>query len=474
MPFLSPEFALIFVAFFPIYWALQGWIRAQNLALLALSWALLFYAKPSALLAVVLYGAFIALLDHWLDKLLNDEASPQSALWLGIVGSVAFLASMKYFDDYAPWLRELGFAEHLDVVMPLGLSYYSFQAISYLVERSRGEAPALPVPELLLHFSFFPTITAGPIARAFDFKSALGVQRGMYGQLTEERQLEHTARAVFLVLLGVFKVWVVSGYLAQQWVRPIFENPLDYSILQQMSAWYGYTFQLYFDFSGYSDLVCGLALLLGFDLPQNFDSPLNAPNIQNFWTRWHISLSTWIRDYIYIPLGGNRVGFGRMQLNLLLAFVLSGIWHGSSVNFLLWGFLHGVALVLFNLWRRLFGEPQSALARGVRVFFGWLLTFHFVVLSFVIFRTSNWQDFLHLGEALWLSEKPNDFMQLLPMATFGLYLISQPLRRLLRHHLPVWLNALPVWLWALPLSLVFTLLILLAPEGIPEFIYANF
>ncbi|MDO4436231.1 MAG: MBOAT family O-acyltransferase [Cardiobacteriaceae bacterium] len=461
----------------PIYWACSTSVRTQNTLLLLLSLGLLYYVKPSALWSVLGYSIFIATLDNFLSDDVDEEerqsALPQKLLTIGIIGSLLFLASMKYFDDYAPILRTLGLIETLDLVMPLGLSYYTFQAISYLIERYRGNLQPLPYPELLLYFSFFPTITAGPIARAHTFKSALGEQQGMYSLLTEERELSQPTKGIVLILLGLLKAWVLSAWVASAWVRPVFENPMDFSAFQQLSAWYGYTFQLYFDFSGYSDLVCGLALLLGFSLPTNFHSPLNARNIQDFWSRWHISLSTWIRDYIYIPLGGSRHGFTRTQINLIIAFTLSGIWHGSSVNFMLWGLLHGLALIIFNIWRKSL-PTQSTLPAPLASFMAWFLTFHFVVLSFVIFRTHHWQDLIHLIKALWQSDKPNLLEDLAPIIVLLVYLALNPIRQSLRQKLPLWWSYLPTWLWFLPLSLAFTLLILLAPEGIPEFIYANF
>ncbi|RBH45515.1 MBOAT family protein, partial [Pseudomonas sp. MWU13-2860] len=187
------------------------------------------------------------------------------------------------------------------------------------------------------------------------------------------------------------------GWLASTWVEPVFSAPETYHPLEVWAAFYAYAFQIYLDFSGYTDLVTALALLLGIQLPRNFDAPCLAHNLRDFWRRWHMSLSSWIRDYIYIPLGGNRLGFARAQLNLLAAMLLSGLWHGASLKYLVWGGMHGLGVVGLNLGDRLLGK--EALTRR----WAWLarlLTFHYVCLAWVFFRAASLEDGWSFLEAM--------------------------------------------------------------------------
>ena len=244
-----------------------------------------------------------------------------------------------------------------------------------------------------------------------------------------------------------------------------------------LAAVYGYTVQLFMDFSGYSDLVIGMAMLLGFRLPENFNMPLRAYNIRDFWDRWHITLSTWIRDYIYIPLGGSRHGFTRTQINLMLAMLLSGIWHGQGWNFLLWGALHGAALVLLNIGDKIGGRREILAASRIARLIGILFTLHFVCFSFVVFRTASLSDAALVFQSLagqgagWrMPELPVAALLVLFAAALAAYGL---LARVFRCAAAA-LEKLPVWLWWLPLTAAMVLLMVLAPSGIPGFIYANF
>jgi D-alanyl-lipoteichoic acid acyltransferase DltB (MBOAT superfamily) len=227
------------------------------------------------------------------------------------------LAFFKYYDFFRQETSFVLDAIHLDssflasnLLLPLGISYYSFQSISYLSSRYQNEidVPRFNLPQLLLHFSFFTTITAGPIARAQSAKGLTDINQqpcGMSAQIcqTEPRRILYPSLAFALILLALIKKWWIAGWLADHWVNPVFANPMQYHSLEVLCAIYGYTLQLFLDFSGYSEMMIAFGLLLGFRLPVNFRAPLLAHNIRDFWDKWHISLSTWIRDHIYIPLG---------------------------------------------------------------------------------------------------------------------------------------------------------------------------
>lgn len=363
--------------------------------------------------------------------------------------------------------------------MPLGLSYYTFQSVAYLVYCFRApHAARFGWHELLLHLSFFPTVTSGPIIRAAAFKSTDGEQAGALAQIRTRRPRSpvRPALAVSLILLGIAKKWWLAGMLAENWVSPVFENPAQFDGWGVLAGVYGYTFQLFLDFSGYSDLIIGMAMLLGFRLPKNFSAPLRAANIRAFWDKWHISLSTWIRDYIYIPLGGSKKGFLRTQLNLMAAMVLSGIWHGYGWNFLIWGALHGTALALLNTGDRYFGRDALCRLKYLAPL-SWFVTFHFVCLSFVVFNTANPDDAGAVFSALfanaggWNAPQRADMLLL---ASFASLMLLYPYLQRAFDGTVKGLEKIPMWLWFIQISIILLLIIVLAPSGIPGFIYANF
>ncbi|PID63562.1 MAG: alginate O-acetyltransferase [Gammaproteobacteria bacterium] len=475
MPFISIEFAAFFALFFAAYWCFDTAPKVQNALLLLASLALLSYINVTFALSV---SAFAFGISGVAKGMTSAKTEKMRRRWLiaGLSAAVCLLAFFKYYDFFRNSLYEMGFEDVADIVMPLGLSYYIFQSIAYLVELYRRKTPALKWHELWLHFSFFPTITMGPIIRASRFNSVAGINLGMTEQLRRPRQIRSPALALALVLLGVVKVWLLAAHLGAELVSPVFDNPMQYSLPMLLAGAYGYTLQLFFEFSGYCDLVMGLALFLGFRLPWNFRAPLYASNIREFWGRWHITLSTWIRDYIYIPLGGSRKGFWRTQLNLMLAFMLSGIWHGNSWNFLLWGTLHGLALVLLHLKIRWFGEapPVTTPWQKAKHLASIVLTFNFVVFAFVIFKTSDLYEAAQFFSAWFDTQAPAMLEAWLLILAIHVGVLSYPLwTESLRHFVGL-LRALPTPYWLVVILLLLQVVIAFAPAGIPEFIYADF
>ncbi len=493
MPILSPEFALFFLLFMLVYWCFQSLPKLQNALLLAANMGLLLYLCERADLPgwqhysmLVSVVGFSALMTGIAAGLQREKSRRRRKYWLGagVFFALGLLAFFKYVRFFLPLFDALG--EVGAIFAPLGLSYYVFQSIAYLVSVHRGLTPALRWHELLLHFSFFLTITAGPIIRAGRFKSLAGKNLGATEQLRRPRQLLAPALAISLILLGTAKTWWFSGYLADSLVNPVFDNPMQYGAAAILLAIYGYTLQLFFDFSGYSDLVIGLALLLGFQLPWNFRAPLYAVNIKDFWARWHISLSTWIRDYIYIPLGGSRRGFWRTQINLLIALMLSGIWHGDTLNFLIWGTLHGMALVALNLKQRFVAPllPKAVALnahprwgkrwRQLKTYAAIVVTFHFVCFAFVIFKVTALEEVATFFHALFFTPTASTYDDYLPLLGIFVGLASYPwwirgFRRFVGH-----LQQLPLLAWFFVIILILQLIIIYAPAGIPGFIYANF
>ena len=478
MPLLSIEFAVFFIVFLPLYWAFARLPQVQNVLLLVAGLGWLYRIDPIFAALILVYSSVVYLIS----VLMFSENENIRKFWLGcgISAALTVLCFFKYFDFFRPIIQQYtGQSAVIDIILPLGLSYYTFQSLAYLVYCYREpEGERFEWHELLLHLSFFPTITSGPIIRAAAFKSIDGEQAGALAQIRtkQARQLIYPALAVGLIVLGIAKKWWLAGVLADGWVSPVFENPAQFDGWGVLSAIYGYTFQLFFDFSGYSDLVIGLAMLLGFQLPKNFATPLRAINIRDFWDRWHISLSTWIRDYIYIPLGGSKKGFGRTQLNLMIAMLLSGIWHGYGWSFLIWGALHGAALVFLNCGDKIVG--RNALGRlKIGKPLAWLFTFHFVCFAFVVFNSATLADTEMLFSALFANDKgwnaplPTDLMLL---GAFAMMLLLYPYLLRLFEASVKGLDKLPAWLWFIPITLILALIIVFAPSGIPGFIYANF
>lgn len=320
-------------------------------------------------------------------------------LTLSLIIDLSLLGFFKYFNFIADALSNIIIGlgvllgngslastqwHEVSIVLPVGISFFTFQSISYVVDLYRGEVkPLRRWIDYLFYISFFPQLVAGPIVRAKDFIPQIArtprLTRGDFG------------RGLVLVMVGLFKKVVISDYISINFVDRVFDSPSLYSGVENLLASYGYTLQIYCDFSGYSDMAIGLALFLGFRFRKNFDVPFNSATITEFWRRWHISLSSWLRDYLYIPLGGNRKGKARTYLNLLITMLLGGLWHGATWQFVLWGAMHGVALALHKAYLALFprakvsGRKMKPIWRVVGIF----CTFHFVVFCFIFFRAGS-------------------------------------------------------------------------------------
>ncbi len=303
------------------------------------------------------YAWFVA--DIWGDI---TNQSVEAKDWLAILSNAVFGSSFEVDD----------------IILPIGISFFTFQTIRYTMDDYRRQlAPVHNILDFGFYVSFFPQLVAGPIVRARDFVPQLYRNFSL-----TEKQAWH---ATFLIISGLLKKMVFSDYIAVNLVDRVFESPFLYSGFEVLSAIYGYTLQIYCDFSGYTDVAIGLALLLGFRLPLNFNSPYKALSVTEFWHRWHISLSTWLRDYLYIPLGGNRKGKSRTHLNLMITMTLGGLWHGASWRFVLWGMWHGLGLIIEKIFNPLTRLLPQWLVRPT----GFFITFHFVVAGWILFRAND-------------------------------------------------------------------------------------
>jgi len=316
----------------------------------------------------------------------------KSLLTFGIVANLTLLGYFKYTDFF---IENINLALHtnlplLHLALPLAISFFTFQQIAYLVDSYKGETTEYNFLNYALFVTFFPQLIAGPIVHHLEMMPQFSSRWNLI------KKYKNIALGIFIFSIGLFKKVIIADTFAL-WANNGFDQSPILSFWEAWATSLSYTFELYFDFSGYTDMAIGVALLFNIRLPINFNSPYKSLDIQAFWRRWHITLSRFLKDYIYIPLGGNRKGTFRTYTNLLITFLLGGIWHGAGWTFVFWGFLHGLALVIHRIWAQIGFSMPRILA--------WFITFNFLNLSWVFFRAKSWDDalkvlygMLHLSE----------------------------------------------------------------------------
>jgi alginate O-acetyltransferase complex protein AlgI len=376
--FNSGFFLFLFTAFLWGYIILSPTHRPKLIYVTLFS--LYFYYKSSGEYFVLLI--FATIVDFTLAKLIYSTEEKWKKKMYIVFTLLVNLGLLGYF-KYTNFLFETfsivagSSFKPFDIFLPVGVSFFTFQSLSYTLDIYRGNLkPVENIIDYAFFVSFFPQLVAGPIVRAADFIPQIYrptiVTKEMFG------------RAVFLIICGLFKKTVISDYISINFVDRVFDTPTLYTGLENLAAIYGYAIQIYCDFSGYSDMAIGIALLLGFHFNINFDSPYQSRNITEFWRRWHISLSTWLRDYLYISLGGNRKGKIRTYVNLMITMLLGGLWHGPSWRFIIWGGLHGGALAFHKLVTERFDlDSKWWKIAGV------VITFHFVCFCWIFFRAND-------------------------------------------------------------------------------------
>ncbi|MFA7091043.1 MAG: MBOAT family O-acyltransferase [Arcobacteraceae bacterium] len=307
------------------------------------------------------------------------KVSSKTLLTVGIVVNLSLLAYFKYADFFIENLNLLSgiTLQPLNLLLPLAISFFTFQQIAYLVDSYRGETKEYDFLNYALFVTFFPQLIAGPIVH---HKEMMPQFASTYNLV---KKYKNIALGLFIFSIGLFKKVVIADEFAI-WATNGFDKAETLNLIEAWATSLSYTFQLYFDFSGYTDMAIGAALLFNIKLPINFNSPYKALNIQDFWRRWHITLSRFLRDYVYIPLGGNKLSSFRTYSNLLATFVIGGLWHGAGWTFIFWGFLHGMALVIHRAWSNLGFKMWNWLA--------WLITFNFVNIAWIFFRAREWED----------------------------------------------------------------------------------
>lgn len=469
MLFSSGTFWVLFLVFIPVYSLLKR--RLWQMIVFVVAFSFYFYYKSSGVFVVLLFAT--SLFDWLLSRLLvrlKSVTARKLCVACSLTASLGILGYFKYANFFLWNISAMVGAnfQPLDLILPVGISFYTFQSISYIVDVYKGRvAPTHTWLEYAFFLSFFPALVAGPIVRADYF-------------LPQIRENRHATRdevymGFWLIILGVVKKAIIADYIAQ-YNDLIFQSPTGYSGFETVMGIIGYTMQIYCDFSGYSDMAIGIALIMGFRLAQNFNFPYKSQNLTDFWRRWHISLSTWLRDYIYIPLGGNRKGTRRTYINNFATMLIGGLWHGAAWKFVFWGAMHGAGLAVHKAskpWLDRLGSswPVKALS--------WFVTMTVVALLWVFFRADSWTDSWPI-----IKNAFTDFSldYALPFASARMLWLIMMLVIIVAHALPTnfWGKAAAAFVkspWIIKLLIfivVVQLVIELRGEDVAPFIYFQF
>ena len=465
MLFPTLDFGLFFLVAFVAVWAVSRSNEWRKILLLLASWV--FYgAWDWRFVALLIASALINWGSARIIYGAQTRGTQKLVVTIGVIANLGILGFFKYYgfflDQIGTLLAGWGVARDLpllQVVLPVGVSFFTFQGMSYLIDVYRGRIRAERLLDITLLMSFFPHLVAGPIVRGADllpqFRTAPKLNRDM------------VAMALLLIVWGLFKKAVVASELSVNLVDPVFFDPSAHSSLDLVLAAYGYAVQIYCDFSAYSDMAIGIAALFGYRFPRNFNQPYRASSLQDFWRRWHISLSSWLRDYLYIGLGGNRGGLFMQCRNILLTMLLGGFWHGAKWTFVIWGGLHGAVQVVETLWRKA-GLP------GLPKLLAVLVTFHIVTLGWIFFRAESFDAAIaYLGgiaSGTWTNGMTTPLLAGLMLLGMAFHFTPPAMAQ----GIALRLRRLPAPLLGLLIAAAILLIDAMRYEGIAPFIYYQF
>lgn len=469
MIFSSGLFWALFLIFIPVYSALRS--RKWQMLTFVVAFSLYFYFKSSGWFFLLLVAT--SLVDWLLSRLmarLQKCWQRRLCLWGSIAISLSVLGYFKYANFFL-WTWNsmvMGNFQPLNIILPVGISFYTFQSISYIVDvYKRRITPTATWLEYAFFLSFFPALVAGPIVRADYF-------------LPQIENRDHASRSdiysgLWLIVLGIVKKAIIADYIAQ-YNDLIFASPTGYSGFESLMGVIGYVMQIYCDFSGYSDMAIGIALIMGFRLMKNFDFPYKAQNLSDFWRQWHISLSTWLRDYVYIPLGGNRRGTLRTYINNFITMLVGGLWHGAAWKFVIWGGLHGVGLALHKAFQPLLKKlPDNWPVRAI----SWTLTITYVGVLFIFFRADSMHDSLLIVKNIFTNFDPAYIVPFVEvryvwLIMMAVIIIAHSLPRRFYDYAERWFVSSP-WLLKLVIFLIVVQLVIqFMTENVAPFIYFQF
>ena len=504
MLFPTFTFAAFFAVVLPVSWVLRPHVREWKLFVLTASYV--FYGYWDWRFMGLLAG--MTLVNEIAGVAIHRAVATgqrRALVTMAVAFDLGVLGFFKYYDFFTQSLEDsFGISSPaLDIVLPVGVSFFTFQAISYVVDIYRRDAVPAPLLDFAVYLSFFPQLVAGPIVRATEFLPELRSQR-------VPDQVE-AGRAVVLIGRGLFKKVVIADFLGRTIVEDALGTPGEYSGLDVVFGIYGYAVQIYADFSGYTDMAIGIALLLGFRFPQNFDRPYAAVSVQDFWRRWHMTLSRWLRDYLYFPVGGNRKGRFNTYRNLLITMALGGLWHGAAWTFVVWGIYQGLGLAGERLFADLRGEADKPLdAADVhirelarlhsglsvdawredptspvpytpldvrRLWLGRLVTFHFVCVGWVIFHAGTSDRSMgHVVGVLAGVFQAGTPVLLDPLIVLVIVasIAVQYIPPLLARQWSAMFSTVPPAAVAVGFAVWIMVVVALGPEGVSEFIYFQF
>jgi D-alanyl-lipoteichoic acid acyltransferase DltB (MBOAT superfamily) len=465
MLFPTLDFGLFFLVAFAVVWAASASNEWRKILLLVASWV--FYgAWDWRFVALLIASALINWGSSQIIYRAETRATQGLVVAIGVTANLGILGFFKYYDFFLEQLGALlagwGFARDLpllQIVLPVGVSFFTFQGMSYLIDVYRGRIRAERLLDITLLMSFFPHLVAGPIVRGADLLPQF--------QKVPRLNRDMISMALLLIVWGLFKKAVVASEISVNLVDPVFFDPSAHSSLDLLLAAYGYAVQIYCDFSAYSDMAIGIAALFGYRFPRNFNQPYRASSLQDFWRRWHISLSSWLRDYLYIGLGGNRGGLAMQCRNILLTMLLGGLWHGAKWTFVIWGGLHGVVQVVETLWRKA-GLP--GLPRLLAIF----VTFHIVTLGWIFFRAESFQAAIAylggIGAGNWANGMTTPLLAALILIGMAFHFTPPSLAQ----RIALRLRLLPAPLLGLLIAAAILVIDAMRYEGVAPFIYYQF
>ncbi len=476
MEFATIQFAYFALFVFIIFAMLKQHRDIQKAFLLGVSYY--FCAQWNlTFLSIILVSSFF---NYGVGELLHRSLKDHqrlAALLLGVVGNCVILGFFKYYDFFVGSLQHLsdtlGLSAHLpllEIAAPFGLSFYTFQGVAYVVDSyKRKSVQPKTVLDFLLFISFFPQLGAGPICRSHELLPQI--------MAPSPKKMVGLSYAVVLIATGLFKKMVLGNYLAISLTTDAFTSPDHFSSLELVLAVFAYTAQVYLDFSGYTDIARGLGLLFGFKLPENFNYPYSATNIGDFWRRWHMTFSSWLRDYIYFPLGGSKKGKLRCYLNLFITFFICGIWHGATWGFVIWGALHGVVMMVYKASldiRRSLGIDLKKVPSKYWVALSWVSTLSFCAFARIFFKAKDLDDAWNFIETLtqlsFVGSGFNLGVLAVTVLTFAMNFYGKRIfTKLVLSH-----ESLPQIWWPVAWLTTFFLIVTLSPYGDTATLYFGF
>ncbi len=475
MLFPTYQFLFFFLVIFSFGFSWKDKVDLYKIFLLSVS--LIFYSFWS-LNFLSLLVASTASSYCFIRILYQYPLYKKNTLIFGLSVNLLYLGIFKYYNFFVEPLSDLlnslkipSNLQNLQIIAPIGISFYTFRMIAHLADCYNNKLPCPNFLDYATYITYFPQIASGPISRAKEF----------YEQLNSEKKYNYSLEEVIILILsGLFKKYTLSSFLFEFTQLP-FSVPQQYSSIDLILAAIAYSCLIYVDFSGYSDLANGISCLLGFAPIRNFDRPYSSSSLQEFWRRWHVSLSEWLRDYLYIPLGGNKQGKTRKYINLFLTMLIGGFWHGAGVNFIIWGGLHGLGLVANHFWKdslkpKLLQFQPGSFAFQLSQVSCWFLTFSFISFTWIFFNTQSWENAVDFIQGIFYSEVKEvqfNFWQLHAVFFTVIALINfwgNGLTRLLKRLFAIKNLSLQV----ICVSLFVYVILMLGPSSVPPFIYFNF